>query len=463
MFSPCPFSLSRSRSLPVLILAMLSVALISSPSGAQVVNNGKDSGSDINLMDPIPPTTRATRIAIPTFEAKGSRGPLKPGFFYEIIYRDLEWFSNFARVKNQTFVEQNHRADKKTGKIDFGKWQRLDCDFVLKGEFTVRDGKIVAECYLYDILYGTRVFGLRYNNYAMDKPRELAHRISDDIVKSVVLDGEGIANTQIVYVSRQPGSSNKEVFLMDADGHNQRALTNNKSIATMPCWGKNGTEIYFTSYHDTNPDLYLFQIESGIQTCISRWPGLNFVPDWCSRTERIVLTLAKDGNSEIYTMNRDGHKRGHKRLTYTPSIDTSPSWNPAGNSIVFNSDRSGYRHVYTMNKDGGDIRQLTVKGTYNAAPVWSPKGDRIAFHSREHGIYNIFTMNIDGSGLRRLTERSDNNEDPGWAADGKHLVFSSNRTGEYQIYIMRDDGSNQHRLTSKGMNHSPQWSPSPYK
>ena len=84
-------------------------------------------------------------------------------------------------------------------------------------------------------------------------------------------------------------------------------------MAATPCWGANSTEFYYTSDRNYNFDLYgQYLLQKG-NWVISQRPGFNLSPNFSSSNSRIALTLGKDGNSEIYTMDRDGKrlKRSH--------------------------------------------------------------------------------------------------------------------------------------------------------
>jgi TolB protein len=401
------------------------------------------------------PTVRVREIiAIPNFDSKGPSAFKDPALLTHIIYNDLELSGYFRRPEHQEFVEQNHRADKRTGKIDFGEWVRVPAVFLLKGTYTLSDNRLEANCLLYDVSSGKRIFGKAFSNYTLAEHRTLAHRISDFIVKYITHE-EGIANTKILFVSSRPG--HKEVFLMDADGNNQHTLTAERSLTATPCWGTNITEAYFTTYRDFNPDLCGVYINGGKPWFISRRAGFNISAAWSEKAQRIALTLSKDGNSEIYTMDRSGQQL--KRLTFNRAIDSSPCWSPQGNQIVFTSDRSGQPQLYIMDSEGFNVRRLTFKGAYNDSAAWSPKGDKIAFAARYLGVFNIYLLDLETAEWIQLTYNQGNNEDPSWAPDGQHLTFTSDRTGTQQIYVMCIDGSGQTRLTSAGMNHSPAWSP----
>ena len=69
------------------------------------------------------------------------------------------------------------------------------------------------------------------------------------------------------------------------------------------------------------------------------------------------MSFAKDGNSDIYTM--DLENRIVEKITNHPSIDTSPSYSPDGKYICFNSDRSGYQQIYIMKSDGSNVKRIS--------------------------------------------------------------------------------------------------------
>lgn len=394
-------------------------------------------------------------IAIPGFDAEQGSKVLSPGSFYNIIYRDLELSGHFNKVKQQEFVEQNHRRDNLSGQIDAKEWARLGADFVLKGSYTWKGEVLEAQCILYYGASGKRVFGRRIAGFKSNQLPTLAHKISDLVMKYVT-GIDGIATTKIVFVSTRTG--HQEVFCMDADGANQRQLTSDKSICVAPCWGMNATEIYFTSYKNYNPDLYGVFLTGSQPWLISGRPGLNVSAHWSPKARQIALTLSKDGNSELYLVSREG--RNFRRLTRDRAIESSPSWSPDGKQIVFSSNRSGSIQLYVMDMNGQNTKRVTRQGRYNEGGVWSsPKGNKIAFAGKHGGVFDIFVMNSDGSEWVQLTANQGNNEEPTWGPNGEHLAFVSDRTGKAQIYRMNIYTANQVRLTSKGANKSPAWSP----
>jgi Periplasmic component of the Tol biopolymer transport system len=59
---------------------------------------------------------------------------------------------------------------------------------------------------------------------------------------------------------------------------------------------------------------------------------MTFAPSIFSRWKKIIMSFAKDGNSDIFTMNLES--REVERITDHSSIDTSPSYSPDSKYIV---------------------------------------------------------------------------------------------------------------------------------
>jgi len=335
------------------------------------------------------------------------------------------------------------------GEFDYSPWKAAGADLLVKSAYKVSGKSISLEFRLYDVLKGKELVAKRYTGTIRDV-RKITHMFDDQIMLTVTGE-KGPFTGKIAFVSKQTG--NKEICLMDYDGHNIQRLTRNGSINLNPDFSPNSREIRYRSYKRRNPDLFRRELFTGAEAAISRHHGINITGAYSPDGKRIALAMSKDGNSEIYLIDTSGRQLA--RLTKNSAIDISPSWSPDGSSIAFTSDRLGRPQVFIMNSDGSNVRRLTTSGSYNDRPRWSPKGDRIVYCRMEGAGFQIYSINPDGSGDTRITGDG-SNEHPRWSPDGRFITFSSTRGG---IYVMRADGSGQTRVSRGNARDShPTWS-----
>jgi TolB protein len=394
-------------------------------------------------------------VAVPAFDSTGgqvvSGEPLS-----SIVMNDLKLSGFFSPPDNPAFADETDRLDRQKNTINFAEWHRIGVAFLVRGSYSIQGDKLMAEVRTYDTVSQNFVFGRKYP-YGVGEQRRLAHQISDDVIKRL-FNEDGNSRSRILFVKQlDPYGKTKQTCVMDADGHGVTALTGIGELTATPCWGARGTEVYYTTYKDFNPDLAGLILPSGKSWWVSRRTGLNISPCWCEVNQKIALTLSRDGNSEIYTIGRDG--QGAERITNNRAIDSSPSWSRDGKKIAFTSDRTGGPQIWIKNLESGEETRLSYNSEYNDAAAWSPAGpDRISYCARVDGKFQIFVCNPNGSGLVQLTN-SDNNEDPAWAPNGLELIFSSDRSGRKEIYRMFADGANVNQLTNQDACQSPAWSP----
>lgn len=339
------------------------------------------------------------------------------------------------------------------GEFDLAPWRAAGAEYLIKSAYLLNGESTILEFRLYDVTSGRQLLAKRYSGKNKDA-RKMAHSFSDEILLLQTKE-KGPFTGKIAFVSRKSG--NKEIYLMDYDGHNTQRITANGSINLNPDFSPNGREIIYTSYKKGNSNLYRRDLFSTAEARISAHPGINITGSWSPDGSRIALALSKDGNAEIYVISKDG--RQLTRLTRTDAIETSPAWSPDGSKIAFLSDRLGKPQVFVMNANGSNPYRLTTSGDYNVSPSWSPKGDRILYCRQQEGGFQIHSITPDGNDDLQLTSAG-SNEHPRWSPDGRFITFSSSRDGGQAIYVMRADGSGQTRVSRSGASDShPVWSP----
>jgi TolB protein len=323
----------------------------------------------------------------------------------------------------------------------------------LRGEYALEGDRYALQVELVDLETGEVILRKKFNG-ARDQIRRASHQYADEMVYQ--LFGEkGFALSRIAYVSRRSGA--KEIWVMDYDGGDPRAVTRNGSINLSPVFAGARDKLLYTSYALGTPQFFLTNPENPSPQPAFSARGMSSAPGWNRHDQELAYASTGDGNSEIYRRSLGSGKKG-ERLTFSWSIETSPSWSPNGQEIVFVSDRSGSPMLFVMDRDGSNTRRITYDFPYCGSPSWSPKGDRIAFSVLDDGNnFSLFTVAADGSDPIRVASGG-SNESPVWSPDGRFIAFSSTRSGSAEIYVVRADGGNLRRLTWSGGNTMPAWS-----
>ena len=369
------------------------------------------------------------------------------------VKRYLTMTGFFNPLDKKSFLAEQKMGDSAAG-INFSDWSAIGADYLLKGNLTVSGKEITAESWLFDVVRGGLIFGKKYS-VSINEQKTLARNIASDILLALTGD-EGDFNTQIAFVAKKGNKA--DIYAVNYDGSNQKALTNHRAIIVSPRWSPDGRFLAFTSFKSGRPEVYIRDLKNGAERKVASFEGLNLCGYWSPDGQKILLTLSKDGNEELYVLEIGNLKL--KRLTNNHSINVSPSWSPDGKKIAFVSNRGGSPQIYTMDADGNNVKRITFEGNYNTTPSWSPRGGRIAYDGLINHRFQIFTIDEEGNNLLQLTFGAEDNESPSWSPSGRQIVYSSKTNSKSKICVMNANGLNGRVLKeNSGIVTMPMWSP----
>jgi TolB protein len=436
-----------------LLLGTASLLLTAKPAAAQ---DWFKTGTGLGV-------TKA-RVAVPDTVARSSFTQPLPKTFHDVLWADLDYSGILDLVSPSFYPLQ---SPGQPSELNAGAWAAAPANayMVAYGNLTMDGTGIAFAGYLSDVHNPSAppVIQKIYRGAPTDADaRRLAHEFADDIVAYLGGGQNGIAQTQIAYVSARGG--NKEIWVMDYDGANQHDVTHLRSISLTPRWSPDASRIAFTCYVPyrgvTSAQICIYSTVSNRLIAFPRFRGTNSSPAWSPDGSEIAFMSSQNGDPEIYVIDASGaHPR---RITFAAGVNTSPVWNPkTGKQMVFVSDRGGEPVLYLSDSDGSNVQKLDLPDMgYVVDPSWSPNGQLLAFSwRRPSGNYDIYVMDIVSRQLVELTKDEGRNERPSWAPDGRHIAFESTRTGTRQIWSMLADGSQPRQLTFQGQNESPNWSP----
>jgi len=259
--------------------------------------------------------------------------------------------------------------------------------------------------------------------------------------------------------------TDRDIYVMNADGSSDLALTSGSGWDNWPSWSPDGSKIAFTC-RETIPG-------TGGGICVMDADGSNidrltsaddWEPAWSPNGTQIAFASLRDGNPELYIMDVDG--KNQQRLTENDVDDWQAAWSPDGMKIAFTSGLDGNWNIYIMDLTGGippandAISQITYHNAKDSFPAWSPDGLEILFTTMRDGNEEIYLMNIDGTFHRRLTENEAYDDHADWSPDGSNIVFVSNRNGNRDVFMMDLESRSIKQVTQSGIdviNDHPRW------
>jgi TolB protein len=403
------------------------------------------------------------RVAAADFVSRSPASQALTTVFSDVLRSDLEYSGVLELVSTSFYPLQ---VPSLPGELNYTAWSDppASSQFLAFGNLTTEENALSVQAWLFDVhnTAAPAVLGRVYRGEVNEaQARRFAHQFADEIIARLSGGLPGFATTQVAFVSARSG--NKEIWMMDYDGANQRQLTSLHSIALTPRWSPDSSRIAFTCYPTSgavlSAQVCIYSLLTSRQIAWPRYRGTNSAPAWSPDGTKVMFMSSMYGNPELFVADADG---GHvRRITHSVGASTSPAWNPqTGQQVAFVSDRGGLPQLYTMDAEGGDVQKLPLPDMgYVIDPAWSPNGQLLAFSwRRPNGNYDMYVMDLASHQLVELTRDAGRNERPSWSPDGRHIVFESTRTGTRQIWSMLADGTIPRQLTSEGQNESPNWS-----
>jgi TolB protein len=418
-------------------------------------------------------------LAVPDFRGAGAAAPVMP-VFNQTLWDELDGSGIFRMVPKTSYplnVPQRPEdwlpepAARPTapGPAEVGRRLRdwagppVNASYMTIGYAAEQGGRLVLFGRLYNVaqpdIANAEVFGKIYNG-SLDEAgaRQVAREFAADILAK--FGATSLAGSKIIFVSNRTGS--KEIWQMDYDGSNEKAVTSYRSISTTPAVSPDGERVAFTSFVRSRPEILIHSLLTGRRLpFLNQDASMNATPSFTPDGNQILFSsTAGGGYAQIFVANVNGSNM--RRLTSVRAVEVEPKVNPKnGSEVVFVSGRSGPQQIYRMNIEGTDVVRLTTGEGEASNPAWHPDGQHIAFawtRGFEPGNFNIFIMDVATRRVEQLTHGVGRNENPTWAPDGKHIVFASRRSGRMQIYTMLANGTQVKQLTTQGENTMPVWS-----
>ena len=206
-----------------------------------------------------------------------------------------------------------------------------------------------------------------------------------------------------------------DVFSSNRDGSDLGRLTDTPGYDAEAAYSHNGRMIVLCSIRDAYPldkltpdqrqafddkpenfaELYLMNADGTEQRRLTDWPGYDGGPFFSPDDTRIVWRHFDEGGmlADVYTMKVDGTDR--RRLTDFSSMSWAPFYHPSGDYLVFTTNKHGFDNfeLYLVDVAGhGEPVRVTHTPNFDGMAAFSPDGKRICWTSTRtsSGLSQLF-------------------------------------------------------------------------
>ena len=264
------------------------------------------------------------------------------------------------------------------------------------------------------------------------------------------------------------------IFRMNADGTNKRKISVGDGRTTCAYIQNDGSVVY-ASTHGHGPgclqdadfskgyvwmlypqmDIWAAKKDGQDAKILFQSEGYDAEATVCRKDGRVIFTTDKDGDLELYVMDKDG--KNVTRLTTTPGYDGGAFFSVDCKKIIWRASRpegqelADYQdllkqhmirpsklEIFVADIDAKNkltnVVQVTKNGAANFAPYLHPDNKRLVYVSNKGDPkgrnFDVFLVNIDGTGEEQVTKNPTFDGFPMWTDDGKRMVFASNRGGK---------------------------------
>ena len=244
---------------------------------------------------------------------------------------------------------------------------------------------------------------------------------------------------RVVYAASS--GANTELWVMNADGTEQKQLTAGNYPIQNPEVSSDGRFIYFTVYRTESQDIWRMESNGLNQTAITngqRAFSLASTPDG----KGIIFT---SGGSDRWSTLWKVQAEGGNASELNANLVRSPVVSPDGKLIACfyvdpqENTQTEQPSIALIPADGGQpvkVFKTSTTVNYLAGVQWARDGTGITYVDNRNGFSNIWEQPIDGEAPRQLTDfKGGQIHAFAWSHDGDRLAFLRRVEKTYAVVL----------------------------
>jgi hypothetical protein len=222
-----------------------------------------------------------------------------------------------------------------------------------------------------------------------------------------------------------------DIFVARPDGDILKRLTYTDGYDAEGAYSPDGKKIVFCSMRDAYPlhqlspeqraqfdrdasyfgEIYIMDADGSNQKRLTDWPGYDGGPFFTFDSQRIVWRHFEENGllADVYTMKIDG--TDVRRLTDFKSMSWAPYFHPSGEYCIFNTNKHGFNNFELYIVDAMGEREpvrVTYTEGFDALAIFSPDGKKACWTSNvtDTGMSQLFMADWDHQAARAALAQS---------------------------------------------------------
>ena len=274
---------------------------------------------------------------------------------------------------------------------------------------------------------------------------------------------------QLEWADKMADAFHTNLWIVAANGKNNRPLTQGKHRDTAAVWSPDGKRLAYISTKSGRPQIVVRWMDSSEEAQITNLESAMSDLAW-SPDSKWIAYFSRVGVKPKWTVKSTPPPSGAK-WTEGPSVVTKLRWRSDGIGGAGLLPES-ISHLFVIAADGGAPRQITTGDYAHSGPAaWTPDAKTIVLSAARRddadGILypeDLYAIDVASGNARRILDRKGPEGEPAVSPDGKWIVFlgfedRGQANHSNRLWVIGIDGKGLKLLGGSIDNnyHSPVW------